>query len=105
MKKILTIIFLSFLWSNISIAKCIDGDCVNGKGTFKDKYENKYIGEWKNGKREGQGVLFGDKVDSRFLDKDQKNVVVSTINGDIKISLEQEKYSGNLANLCQMEIS
>ena len=57
MRKILTIIFLSFLWSNISIAKCIDGDCVNGKGTFKDEYENTYIGGFKDGKKHGVGIF------------------------------------------------
>ena len=86
------------MWPSISIAECISGDCTNGNGTFNYKNGKKYIGEWKNGKREGQGVLFGDKVDGKFLDKNQKNVVVSTINGDIKISLEQEKYSGNWKN-------
>ena len=98
MKKFLYLIFFSLLLSGNAYAECIKGDCTNGNGTFNYKNGKKYIGEWKNGKREGQGVLFGDKVDSRFLDKDQKNVVVSTINGDIKISLEQEKYSGNWKN-------
>ena len=98
MKKFLYLIFFSLLLSGNAYAECIKGDCTNGNGTFNYKNGKKYIGEWENGKREGQGVLFGDKVDGKFLDKNQKNVVVSTINGDIKISLEQEKYSGNWKN-------
>ena len=99
MKKLFSsILALGLLLGGNAYAECIKGDCTNGNGTFNYKNGKKYIGEWENGKREGQGVLFGDKVDGKFLDKNQKNVVVSTINGDIKISLEQEKYSGNWKN-------
>mgnify|MGYP003673311429 CR=1 FL=1 len=69
MRKILTIIFLSFLWSNISIAKCIDGDCVNGKGTFKDEYENTYIGGFKDGKKHGVGIFSYYADDATYVGK------------------------------------
>jgi SH3-like domain-containing protein len=36
--------------------KCVQGDCVNGRGTFTVNGEE-YIGEWKGGKRHGQGIL------------------------------------------------
>jgi len=45
------------MWSSISIAECISGDCTNGNGTFKDKYGDKYVGEWKDGKHHGQGTF------------------------------------------------
>ncbi len=49
MKKLLLTIFVSLMWCNISIAECISGDCINGKGTFYSEYGEKYVGEWKDG--------------------------------------------------------
>ena len=43
---------------------CIEGDCINGTGTFEYKDGSKYVGEWYNGARNGQGTLThtnGDK--------------------------------------------
>ena len=61
MKKFISIlIFIScFLLLNISgaMGKCEEGDCVNGKGTYKDALGNEYDGEWKNGKKHGTGTL------------------------------------------------
>ena len=37
--------------------KCIDGDCINGKGTYLYSDGTKYKGNWKNGKEHGYGVL------------------------------------------------
>jgi len=34
---------------------CIDGDCVNGYGTFANANGNMYVGEFKNSNYEGQG--------------------------------------------------
>ena len=34
---------------------CISGDCINGYGTYVWSSGNKYTGNWKNSKREGQG--------------------------------------------------
>ena len=36
--------------------KCIESNCVNGQGTYKDKYGAIYVGEWKDGKPHGQGT-------------------------------------------------
>jgi hypothetical protein len=36
--------------------KCISGNCENGYGTYTFKNGNKYVGEWKDGKRNGQGT-------------------------------------------------
>jgi hypothetical protein len=64
MKKILSIIILSLLIGGNAYAECIKGDCTNGNGTFIHKFkvydgsiaEKKYVGEFKNGKRNGQGT-------------------------------------------------
>ena len=57
MKTILTtILFIFFLiYSN---AQCISGDCENGYGTYVDDDipEYKYVGKWKNGKKNGKGI-------------------------------------------------
>ena len=65
MKKIFTILFLSFLWCETSNAEdelselpgCIDGNCVNGEGTFIWKNGDKYFGGWKDSKPHGTGTF------------------------------------------------
>ena len=53
---------LVFLWLFLlpvrAIAdQCVEGDCVNGKGTMIYSTGHKYVGEFKNGERDGQGFL------------------------------------------------
>jgi len=36
---------------------CIEGDCINGKGTYIYDDGSKYIGEYKNGKSHGKGTM------------------------------------------------
>lgn len=48
-------------------SQCLEGNCTDGKGTMinSDK-ELKYVGEFKNGKRNGKGTLFmQDQTKSR----------------------------------------
>ena len=62
-----------FLPGNIS-AECIEGDCVNGLGTYIWPNGDKYIGEWKNGKRDGIGSFIwpeGDRYVAHW--KNDKN--------------------------------
>ena len=57
MKKLLGIVVLGLLWCSASFAECIEGDCINGYGTFTWASGNKYVGEHKDGKGHGQGTL------------------------------------------------
>ena len=38
--------------------ECLDGNCVSGKGTMLFYSTQKYIGEFKDGKRHGQGAVY-----------------------------------------------
>jgi hypothetical protein len=77
MKKIILIVILftfsTISFSNIAFSKdfgCVEGNCKNGTGTFIYKgnrkgapaewhlKKDKYIGEWKNGKWNGQGTSY-----------------------------------------------
>ena len=59
MNKILGAIVLSFIFTSKVFAGCIEGNCKNGKGTYKWGLTkiDKYVGEWKHGKQHGQGVF------------------------------------------------
>ena len=49
-------IFDADSWSK-SYQKCIAGNCLNGKGTMVLYSIQKYIGEFKEGRRHGQGTM------------------------------------------------
>ena len=62
MKKLpLFLIFLSILLTpSLTLGedgKCIEGDCVNGKGIYLYSSGEKYEGQFKNGKLHGRGIL------------------------------------------------
>ncbi|MCK4469881.1 MAG: hypothetical protein KAU60_16190, partial [Desulfobacterales bacterium] len=40
-----------------SFGGCIEGDCVNGQGTFIYANGDKYTGQFKDGKMHGKGAL------------------------------------------------
>ena len=44
-------------WKKLYL-ECVEGDCVNGKGTMIYYSTQRYEGEFKDGKRDGQGTLF-----------------------------------------------
>ena len=77
MKKLLGILVLGLLWCNVGVAECIKGDCINGYGTYTYANGSKYVGEWKDGKENGQGTytwvsgntwLNGNKYVGEFKD-------------------------------------
>ena len=55
MKYLILLIGLC-LYSNASWSSCIQGNCVNGYGTYTDADGNKYVGDFKNGGFNGQGI-------------------------------------------------
>ena len=53
---------------------CKDGNCVTGFGTYVFPSGNKYVGNFKDRKRNGQGTFFfasGDKFEGEFLANDE----------------------------------
>jgi hypothetical protein len=51
-------VLLLGLWSAVTVyADCIEGDCVDGLGRMTYADGSSYLGEWKNSKRHGQGIL------------------------------------------------
>jgi hypothetical protein len=50
-------IFEADRWNDLN-RECIDGNCVDGNGTMLLYSTQKYIGEFKNGQRHGQGTLY-----------------------------------------------
>ena len=71
MKKILFLLFL--IPTLIAGQKCIKGNCTNGQGTCTYSY-GKYVGEWKDGDKNGQGVFTysnGNKYVGEWKDGDK----------------------------------
>ena len=48
---------LMLLPLDASADQCIDGDCVNGRGTMVYSTGHRYTGEFKNGMRDGEGLM------------------------------------------------
>ena len=57
MKKLLLLVGLVVMVSGSVFAGCIKGNCENGFGTYNWSIGDKYVGEWKIGKRYGKGKL------------------------------------------------
>ena len=68
---------------------CVSGDCVNGIGTYNYSYGGTYTGEFKDGKKNGQGVetfLNGTKISGKWIGNEKNGpFVVSYSNGEQKI--------------------
>jgi hypothetical protein len=51
------IVLASIAPFNVYADECIEGDCVNGHGTLETTTGQKYIGNFKDGLRHGEGVF------------------------------------------------
>lgn len=64
---LLAVLLLSICFTTVNAkegGECIEGDCVNGEGTYVYNDGTRYIGESKNGMRDEQGTMIwanGDK--------------------------------------------
>ena len=56
MTKRFLIILVALLWCNVGVAECIEGNCINGQGTYNWNNGNSYVGEFKDHERHGQGT-------------------------------------------------
>ena len=93
MKKLLAIIVLGLLWSNVGFAKCIQGDCKNGQGIWQYP-KAKYIGGFKNGLAHGQVTIeFSDGEHIKYVGefKDGKPYGSATVT-----YVDGRKYVGEL---------
>ena len=58
MKFCLVFLWLILLPVRAIADQCVEGDCVNGKGTMIYSTGHKYVGEFEEGKRHGQGIIY-----------------------------------------------
>ena len=58
MRPLLTVTLLSTITftAPTNWAECVAGDCVNGIGSWFGAGGNKYVGEFKNGRKSGWGT-------------------------------------------------
>ncbi len=71
MKNFFLFSVLLLFCSNVGFAKCIEGDCKNGYGTYILADGGKYVGEHKDGKANGLGTntqANGDKYVGEYKD-------------------------------------
>ena len=67
------ILWMCLMHSGAIADQCVEGDCVNGKGALMYSTGHKYVGEFKNGKRDGLGCLFmpsGRKLEGQFRENE-----------------------------------
>ena len=93
--------FLIIFFLNQSVyAECISGDCNNGQGTYNKTNGDKYVGEFKKGKRHGNGTYYfndGSKYIGEFINglKDGQGTYNKT-NGDKYVGeFKKGKRHGN----------
>jgi len=89
MKKLSLYIFLVLMWCNVGFAECIEGDCINGYGTYTSD-GSKYVGEFKDGSPHGQGTFIG--VNGNKYVGEHKN---GKMNGQGTFTWASGKFAGN----------
>ena len=78
MKKLFLYFFFGLIICNTSFARstgCTEGDCDNGNGTWTYTDLTTYVGEWRAGKKHGQGTFtFADGSIERGIWKNDELV-------------------------------
>lgn len=93
-KSLFFTLFCFLVIPSMSFAKCVKGDCTNGKGIYITNDGNKYIGKFKNGQISGEG-----KWVSRHGDSYRGQFVRGRSEGKGKLSLSNgETYIGDFLN-------
>ena len=100
MKKLLLVLLALPL---IGFGQCISGDCDNGYGTYIYDDGNKYVGEWKDGKRNGQGTYTsarGNKYVGEWKDDKKHGLATNTFaNGNKYVGeFKDDMYNGQGTN-------
>ena len=81
-KTYILILILLLFFPFVSFGdECVEGDCVNGKGTMVYATGHRYTGEFKNGVRHGEGV---------FLLPGNRKIVGVWVDNDVR----QGKFTG-----------
>ena len=100
--KILLTLFVLFFSSLVFAEGCTSGDCTNGFGTYTTANGDKYVGEFKDNKYEGQGTYTsasGDKYVGEWKDgKNNGQGTATFANGRVMPMEELEKVYGKMAN-------
>ena len=71
MKKFSLYTLIGLLFCNVGFAECVEGDCINGQGTYTLASGGKYIGEFKDNKYHGKGtttLTSGEKYVGEYKD-------------------------------------
>ena len=89
MKRLSIYIFLVLMWCNVGFAECIEGDCINGYGTYTTD-GSKYVGEFKDGLPHGQGTFIG--VNGNKYVGEHKN---GKMNGQGTFTWASGEFAGN----------
>ena len=87
-------LYLGFVSAVIS-QECVSGDCENGNGNYVWPSGNKYVGEWKDGNRTGQGILsYQDgSIESGIWDDDVLTSKISVRSVESYLKEKYDKYS------------
>ena len=95
MKKLILTILFTLVLSGSAFAQCIEGNCLNGNGVKIYSNGSKYIGNFKNGKYEGAGILY------RSLRSETSNWKNGKLNG--YTVLEEQTQNGKQVTMGNYE--
>ena len=51
MKRAILILVIGLFWCSVGFAGCIEGNCIDGQGTYTRSNGNKWVGTWKDSEK------------------------------------------------------